>query len=76
MTKVVKFWKKFSFWDKIRMTLSAVCIGGDITLFIVDSHPNFKIFAAIATGVSIAITIVFKDDNKNGIIDIAEKRER
>jgi hypothetical protein len=73
MTKKIAKWKTFSFWDKIRMTLSAVCIGGDVTLFIVDSHPEFKIYAAIATGISILITVVFKDENKNNIPDIFEK---
>jgi hypothetical protein len=73
MTKVTKWWIQFSFWDKIRLTLGGFGIGGEITLFLVDSHPDFKKWAAIITFVSIIITYFFKDENKNGIVDLFER---
>ena len=73
MTKLVKTWKTFSFWNKIRLTLGAIGIGGEITLYLGDSYPHWKIIAGIATAVSILITYVFKDDNNNNVADIFEK---
>lgn len=73
MTKVVKVWRQFSFWNKIRMTLGAIGIGGEITLYIGDSYDHWKIVAAVATGACILITYFFKDENKNGIVDAFER---
>lgn len=71
--KVVKWWQHFSFWDKIRMTLGAVGIGGEVTLYIADLYPDFRIYAALATLACIGITYFFTDKNKNGIVDWMEK---
>jgi hypothetical protein len=71
--KITKLWYKFSFWDKIRLTLGAIGIGGEVTLFIVESFPQWRILAAIATIISIVITYFFKDENKNGVVDTFEK---
>jgi len=72
MTKVVRFWKRFSFWNKIRLTLGALGVKSEIILFVADSHPTWKIVAGIATFLTIAITYFIKDDNKNNIVDILE----
>lgn len=74
MTKqVIKWWQKFSFWDKIRMMLVSIGIGGEITLYFAESFPKWKIIAGIATVLSLGITYFFKDENKNGEVDIFEK---
>jgi hypothetical protein len=72
MTKAVKWWKAFSFWNKVRVFLGAIGVGGEITLYLADSYHWWKIVAAIATGVSIWATYYIKDKNKNGIVDFFE----
>lgn len=73
MTKRIKgWWKTFSFWDKIRMILGSVGIGGEITLFLVEAYPEWKIVAAISTIISIFITYFFKDSDNDGVVDILE----
>lgn len=67
-----KFWKKFSFWTKIRLFLGSVGVTGEITLFLIDTYPVWKIVAAIATGAAILITYVFTDSNNNDIVDTFE----
>lgn len=74
MKKAMKIWKKFSFWNRIRMTIGAFGVGGELTLFLVDSYPEWKIIAAAATALSIALTYLFRDEDKNGIVDIFEKK--
>lgn len=75
MTKKINgWWKQFSFWDRVRMALGSIGIGGEITLYFADSHPKWKIVAGVATGVMLLITYFFKDENKNGIVDIFEKK--
>lgn len=73
MTKVIKWWIQFSFWDKFRMFLGAIGIGGEVTLFIADSYHWWKVVAAVATALSIWLTFFNKDENKNGIVDWFEK---
>lgn len=74
MTKISIF-KKFSFWDKIRMILGAIGIGGEITLFLVESYPKWKVVAALATIVSIGITYLFKDEDKDDVVDLFQKKK-
>lgn len=76
MTKLVKTWQKFSFWNKIRLTLGAVGIGGEVTLYLGESYPHWKILAGAATIACIIITYGFKDDNNNNIVDFLEKPKK
>jgi len=74
MTKqAIKWWKSFSFWDKIRMAIGLLGVGSEFTLFLVESYPHWKVIAAILTGVSIVITFFFKDEDKNGVVDAFEE---
>lgn len=75
MTKVVKWFKRFSFWNKVRLALGSIGIGGEITLYIADSYLHWKIVAAVATGVGLLITYIFVDKNNNDIADIFEKKK-
>jgi hypothetical protein len=69
MTKLIQ---KFSFWDKIRLILLSLGIGGEITLHLAEVIPQWKVVAGIATFIALVITYFFKDENHNDIIDIAE----
>lgn len=74
MNKMTKWWKRFSFWDKVRMILASLGAGGELTLFLVDSYPEWKLVAGGATFVTIILTYGFRDENKNGIVDLFEKK--
>lgn len=71
--KVSTIFKKFSFWEKIRMFLAGIGMSSEVTLFLVESYPKWKVVAAIATISTIAITYIFKDNNGNDIVDLFEK---
>ena len=73
MTKqVISWWRKFSFWNKIRLALGSVGVGGEVTLYFADSYPHWKLIAGGATVIAVMITYLFKDDNKNDVADIFE----
>lgn len=74
MTKVVKFWKRFSFWAKVRIMLIPVTIGGEVALYFGDSHGFWKIATPIATMIVYALTHLIKDENKDDIIDGLEEK--
>lgn len=70
--KVVNFWKQFSFWDKIRLTLGSIGVGGEVTMYFADTYVHWKLIAGGATIISIIVTYFFKDENKNNIVDLFE----
>lgn len=72
MTKLIQ---RFSFWDKIRLILLALGVGGEITLHLQESITEWKVIAGIATFISLVITYFFRDDNKNDIIDLFEEKK-
>lgn len=75
MTKqIISWWKRFSFWDKVRLLLGSLGIGSEITLFAAESIPQWKIVALVATVIAVLLTYLSKDENKNNIVDIFEKK--
>lgn len=71
--KIVKFWKRFSFWAKLKGILATVGIGGEFALYLGDSHEGYKWFVGGATLLAIIITHITEDKNNNGVVDIFEK---
>lgn len=63
-----------TFWNKLKGILLSLGIGGEITLFIGDSDPIWKVVAGAATFISILITQLIQDNNNNGKPDIFEKQ--
>lgn len=72
MTKIVKWWKKFSFWMKLKGIFAALGIGGEVALFIGESSQGYKWFVAGATVIAIIITHLIEDKDNNGIADLFE----
>jgi len=73
MTKLIQ---RFSFWDKIRLILLSLGIGGEITLHLQDSITEWKVVAGIATFIAMIITYLFRDDDRNDVVDIFEKKKK
>lgn len=71
--KVLRWWKRQSFWNKLQGTLLSLGVGSEITLFISESHPKWKGIAAVATISAMVITKIFEDKNNNNVSDIFEK---
>ena len=67
-----RFWKKISFWNKLKATIGLFGLGGEVIMHIQDSHPVWKAVGLIATGLALAIAIWFEDKNNNGIVDSFE----
>lgn len=76
MTKVVGWFKKMSFWTKIKAVLVACGAGGEVTILIQDSAPWWHGIVVGATFASILITNFIKDVNNNGIVDSFEDEEK
>lgn len=72
MTKIVKWWMKFSFWTKLKGILASLGIGGEVALFIGDSSEIYKWVWGGATLISLIITYIIEDANGNGVADIFE----
>jgi hypothetical protein len=72
MTKIVKFWMKFSFWNKLRALFTTLGVGGEFALFLGDSHHGYKIFVGAMTVAAILITHLVEDKNANGVVDLFE----
>jgi hypothetical protein len=73
MTKVVKLWKRISFWNKLRGIFTTLGVGGEFALYLGDSHHAYKWVVGIFTVLAIVITHLVEDKNSNGIVDIFEK---
>jgi hypothetical protein len=72
MTKIIKWWQKFSFWMKMKSVLAALGIGGEVALFMGDSGQAYKWLVAGATVVAIIITHLIEDKDNNGVADLFE----
>lgn len=70
--KIVRWWHKIKYWDKIRMFIGAFGIGGEIGLHMMEFDAQTKVLGMICTAIALFITLFIKDDNSNGIIDITE----
>lgn len=73
MTKIVKFWKKTSFWFKLKAFIALFSVGGEIALIIGESHHGYKLMVGVAALTGWLITQAIADVNQNGIVDIFEK---
>jgi hypothetical protein len=73
MTKVVKLWKRISFWNKLRSIFTALGVGGEFALFLGESSHSYKWIVGGFTVAAIIITHLFEDMNNNGVADIFEK---
>lgn len=72
MTKMIKWWARISFWNKIRSALTAVGIGSEFALFMFEIGEGWKWFAGLATLMVIGITHIVEDANGDGEVDIFE----
>lgn len=77
MTKVIKWWKKVSFWFKLKGILLSFGIGSEIGLYFgeQDGH-GWKIFVGITTAAAMLITHLIEDKDNNGIVDWFQKTRR
>jgi len=74
MTRAVKWWKRFSFYNKLKMIFGAFGVGGEITNVIAESVPKWHIVTIVATLLAIGITHIIQDNDGNDIVDLFQKR--
>lgn len=72
----VQFWKKFSFWLKIKAIVLLFGVGGEVWMHYEELGAGWKVFGIIATVVGLIITNFFEDKNNNDIIDILENKNK
>jgi endoglucanase Acf2 len=73
MTKVVKFWQKISFWNKLKAIFVSCGIGSEVALYAGDSHIYYRYATVAATVLAVIITQFFEDKDNNGKVDFLEK---
>lgn len=76
MTKVVKWFKRVSFWQKLKATIAGLGISSEITLYMMDSHPAWKVVAAISSVVGMLITTWVEDKDNDGVVDIFQNKKK
>jgi len=69
-----KFWIRMSFWNKIKTICAAFGISSEFTLFLVDSSPMWKIYAAAISATGILIGFIMEDNDNNGKVDMLENK--
>lgn len=74
MTKILKWWQRVSFYNKLKATLVSIGIGSEVALHVGDASPLWRWFTVAATVVSIIITNFIQDENNNGQADIFENQ--
>lgn len=73
MTKKIKqWWKRIKFWNKTRLIIATLGVGGETTILVGDYWAGWHVVAVVATLIGLYITILIEDDNNNGIADIFE----
>lgn len=76
MTKVIKLWKRFSFWNKVRTGLGLIGVGSEFAAYVTDAHPKMHAIVVGATLISVALTFLATDEDKDGVIDFFQKTRR
>lgn len=69
MTKVVKWWKRYSVYQKIKIALIPLAVGGEVVVYFGDVHGGWFFVPPIAAYVVYLISNLIKDENKNNIVD-------
>lgn len=72
MTKIVNWWTRISFWNKVRSVLTAIGAGTEFALIIGEDGHFYKWVVGGATLLAIIITHGIEDRNNNGVADIFE----
>lgn len=76
MIKTVNsWWRKISFWNKIRLMIGALGVGGEITLYLGNAYVGWNIVAGLATFIGLGLTLFVTDANNDGIVDGLEEEK-
>lgn len=73
--RVNKWWKRVTFWNKFRLVLGSIGIGGEITIYFGDVYKGWMLVAGLATFIGILTTFIVQDVNNNGVVDAFEDTE-
>lgn len=72
MTKLVKWYKKVSFWNKIRAVIALFGVGGEATVWLTSQGAVWHVVVVCATAISLLLSQFIQDSNNNGIVDSLE----
>jgi hypothetical protein len=76
MTKVIKVWKRMSFWNKIRGFLTVVGFGSQLGAYLAEISQPVKIAVGLAAVAAFLITYLFTDEDADGVVDWFQKATR
>jgi hypothetical protein len=68
----MKWWKKISLWNRLKLTFGALGAGGELWMHLQDAAVEWRVYGVVCTALAIIITNWFQDNNNNGIVDIME----
>jgi len=73
---MAKWFKQFSFWMKLKATITVFGVGGEITMIATDQVPHWHVVTIAATLTGILITNFIEDRDGNGIVDFWDKKKK
>lgn len=74
MTRVVKWWKRVTFWYKLKMTIALFGAGGEVANLLFQMGPQYHTVVIGATIVGFFIAQFIEDKDNNGEADIFQKK--
>jgi hypothetical protein len=72
---VVKWWKRFSFWTKVKLALIPLSLGEVLAVHLTESNKLFYLIPPVVYFVIYIIDNFIKDENHDGIVDGLEDKE-
>lgn len=73
MTKVIKYWMRFSFWNRVRFILAGVGLGTEVGMILLEMGNFWKGLVVVAAIATIILTYGVEDKNNNDIVDALEE---
>lgn len=75
MTKhIIKWWKRYAFWSKLKTTILGLGVGGQVTMHALEAGTFWKIGEGVGTLIVLLISVWIEDKNNNGIVDMFEDK--
>ena len=73
---MAKWFKSFSWWMKLKITIGLFGAGGEITMIVNDALPEWHAVTIAASILAIAITHLIQDKDNNNVVDLFQKKNK
>jgi hypothetical protein len=81
--KKINWWKRFSFWTKVKLALIPLAFGGEVAVYTAEKWATTEaasgfwyLVPPLASYAIYLLTNLVKDDNKDGVVDGLEDNKK